>query len=137
MIRGTSGRLHGLVARNGSPLNNVWPHTVAINVERIRRALAAPRVDQAIVYGARANKSQAPIRAAIGLFRVIRTKPIGDGTAVVFVKGSSFSACQTGLASTFLVDPDLRHGPEVGRSARAPPAAGASILKPSPMWSVP
>ena len=46
-------------------------------------------------------------QAAISAFRVTRVKPLGDGTAVVFVEGSSFSACETWFASEFLVDPIL------------------------------
>lgn len=46
-------------------------------------------------------------QAAIGLFRITRTKPLGEGRAVIFIEGSSFSACETWFASEFLVDPIL------------------------------
>ena len=46
-------------------------------------------------------------QAAISVFRVTRTKPLGAGRAVIFVEGSSFSACETWFASEFLVDPIL------------------------------
>lgn len=68
-------------------------------------------------------------QAAISVFRVIRVKPLGDGTGVVFVEGSSFSACETWCASEFLVDPLLvRAAPgEPGAPLRAY-VAGHSCL---------
>ena len=59
-------------------------------------------------------------QAAISVFRIIRVKPLGDGTAVVFVEGSSFSACETWFRSEFLVDPIL---------VRARPAAATGPLR--------
>ncbi|QYY29803.1 Y4yA family PLP-dependent enzyme [Cupriavidus pinatubonensis] len=44
-------------------------------------------------------------QAGITVFRVTRSKPLGDGRHVVFVEGSSFSACETWFASEFLADP--------------------------------
>lgn len=46
-------------------------------------------------------------QAAISVFRVTRTKPLAPGRCVVFVEGSSFSACETWFGSEFLVDPLL------------------------------
>jgi diaminopimelate decarboxylase len=61
-------------------------------------------------------------QAAITVFRVTRTKPVTDDHHVIFVEGSSFSACETWCASEFLVDPILlrhkRHG-AAGRPVRA------------------
>jgi diaminopimelate decarboxylase len=46
-------------------------------------------------------------QAAITLFRVTRTKKLADNKTVIFVEGSSFSACETWFASEYLVDPIL------------------------------
>lgn len=44
-------------------------------------------------------------QAAISVFRITRIKALGPDTAVIFVEGSSFSACETWFASEFLIDP--------------------------------
>lgn len=54
-------------------------------------------------------------QAAISLFRVTRVKPLGEGRGVVFVEGSSFSACETWFSSEFLVDPILLPAAPEGR----------------------
>lgn len=46
-------------------------------------------------------------QAAISVFRITRVKPLAKGHQVIFVEGSSFSACETWFASEFLVDPIL------------------------------
>lgn len=46
-------------------------------------------------------------QTAVSVFRVTRVKSVTDGEAVIFVEGSSFSACETWFASEFLVDPIL------------------------------
>ncbi len=46
-------------------------------------------------------------QAAVSVFRVTRVKLVAHGRHVVFVEGSSFSACETWFASEFLVDPVL------------------------------
>lgn len=46
-------------------------------------------------------------QAAITVVRVTRVKSLDAGTYVIFVEGSSFSACETWFASEFLVDPIL------------------------------
>ncbi|NTG51605.1 Y4yA family PLP-dependent enzyme [Agrobacterium rhizogenes] len=44
-------------------------------------------------------------QAAVSVFRISRVKALGPDTAVIFVEGSSFSACETWFASEFLIDP--------------------------------
>ena len=44
-------------------------------------------------------------QTAISIFRVTRVKAMAAGEAVIFVEGSSFSACETWFGSEFLVDP--------------------------------
>ncbi|CAI8810824.1 Decarboxylase [Pseudomonas sp. IT-347P] len=46
-------------------------------------------------------------QAAISIFRVTRAKKLADNKTVVFVEGSSFSACETWFASEYLLDPIL------------------------------
>jgi len=46
-------------------------------------------------------------QAAISIFRVTRNKKLADNKSVIFVEGSSFSACETWFASEYLVDPVL------------------------------
>lgn len=46
-------------------------------------------------------------QSAITVFRIARTKRQPDGSFVLFVEGSSFSACETWFASEFLIDPIL------------------------------
>lgn len=46
-------------------------------------------------------------QAAISIFRVTRTKNLADDKTVIFVEGSSFSACETWFSSEYLVNPIL------------------------------
>jgi len=46
-------------------------------------------------------------QAAISIFRITRSKKLADNKTVLFVEGSSFSACETWFASEYLVDPIL------------------------------
>lgn len=46
-------------------------------------------------------------QAAISVFRVTRSKKLANNKTVIFVEGSSFSACETWFASEYLVDPIL------------------------------
>lgn len=69
-------------------------------------------------------------QAAISVFRILRVKALGPDTHVIFVEGSSFSACETWFASEFLVDPILVPATRV--AAPSPPVraylAGHSCL---------
>lgn len=44
-------------------------------------------------------------QSAISVFRVCRVRPHTDDSSVIFVEGSSFSACETWFNSEFLIDP--------------------------------
>ncbi|MDO7895964.1 Y4yA family PLP-dependent enzyme [Pseudomonas citrulli] len=46
-------------------------------------------------------------QAAISVFRVTRSKKLANDHTVLFVEGSSFSACETWFSSEYLVDPIL------------------------------
>ncbi|PDT80249.1 Y4yA family PLP-dependent enzyme [Sinorhizobium sp. BJ1] len=69
-------------------------------------------------------------QAAITVFRISRVKALGPDSHVIFVEGSSFSACETWFASEFLVDPILV--PATRPAAQSPPIraylAGHSCL---------
>ncbi|WKU05552.1 hypothetical protein [Micromonospora sp. HUAS LYJ1] len=59
-------------------------------------------------------------QAAMSIFRITRVKALPDRTRVLFVEGSSFSACETWFASEFMVDPILvPQRARVGAPARA------------------
>ncbi|VVQ36914.1 Y4yA family PLP-dependent enzyme [Pseudomonas fluorescens] len=46
-------------------------------------------------------------QAAMSVFRVTRSKQLADNKTVIFVEGSSFSACETWFTSEYLLDPIL------------------------------
>jgi diaminopimelate decarboxylase len=60
-------------------------------------------------------------QAGFTIFRIARVKAMAGGTLVLFVEGSSFSACETWFGSEFLVDPILV---SVSTSRPAPRAGG-------------
>jgi diaminopimelate decarboxylase len=55
-------------------------------------------------------------QAAMSAFRITRVKDLGGGNGVIFVEGSSFSACETWFASEFMVDPILLRRNERART---------------------
>ncbi|EJZ22814.1 Y4yA family PLP-dependent enzyme (plasmid) [Rhizobium sp. Pop5] len=58
-------------------------------------------------------------QAAISAFRITRVKDLGGGNGVIFVEGSSFSACETWFASEFMVDPILLRQNDRARAGQA------------------
>ncbi|MBW7966681.1 Y4yA family PLP-dependent enzyme [Bradyrhizobium sp. BR 10261] len=70
------------------------------------RSLANYLVHEGLVLGMEPGRALAD-QVAISVFRVLRVKAVGPDTHVVFVEGSSFSACETWFSSEFLVDPIL------------------------------
>nr|WED69886.1 alanine racemase [Pectobacterium colocasium] len=54
-----------LVEQYGSPLNIVWPHTVANNIAALRTVLQRHDVDCRLYYGAKVNKSPGLVQAAV------------------------------------------------------------------------
>ncbi|ECC6920968.1 Y4yA family PLP-dependent enzyme [Salmonella enterica] len=63
-------------------------------------------------------------QSAISVFRVCRVRSHGDSGYVIFVEGSSFSACETWFNSEFLSDPLHIHQ----NSHRPPPTAGKAWI---------
>ncbi len=61
---------------------------------------------QGITLGIEPGRSLAD-QSAISVFHISRVKALDDGSYVIFVEGSSFSACETWFASEFLIDPIL------------------------------
>jgi diaminopimelate decarboxylase len=83
------------------------------------RSFADYLVHEGLVLGMEPGRALAD-QAAISVFRVLRVKAVGPDTHVVFVEGSSFSACETWFGSEFLVDPVLV-------PATSPPVAARPI----------
>ncbi len=83
------------------------------------RSFANYLVHEGLVLGMEPGRALAD-QAAISVFRVLRVKAVGPDAHVVFVEGSSFSACETWFGSEFLVDPILV-------PATSPPIAAKSI----------
>ncbi|SOB96514.1 Y4yA family PLP-dependent enzyme [Thalassospira xiamenensis] len=103
--------------RNGVVPQSFYPYGGAIDAaEWIDRFLLSPGPgDMTIAQYLRANGITLGLepgrslvdQTAISVFRITRVKDLANGTAVLFVEGSSFSACETWFASEFLVDPIL------------------------------
>ncbi|MBR0856973.1 Y4yA family PLP-dependent enzyme [Bradyrhizobium liaoningense] len=83
------------------------------------RTVANYLADEGLVLGMEPGRALAD-QAAISVFRVLRVKAVGPDAHVIFVEGSSFSACETWFGSEFLVDPILV-------PAMSPPVAAKPI----------
>lgn len=70
------------------------------------RSFASYLVHERLVLGIEPGRALAD-QVAISVFRVLRVKELGPDAHVIFVEGSSFSACETWFGSEFLVDPIL------------------------------
>ncbi|WP_018320336.1 Y4yA family PLP-dependent enzyme [Bradyrhizobium sp. WSM2793] len=70
------------------------------------RSLTNYLVDEDLMLGMEPGRALAD-QVAISVFRVLRVKAVSADAHVVFVEGSSFSACETWFGSEFLVDPIL------------------------------
>ncbi|PRD40796.1 decarboxylase [Phyllobacterium phragmitis] len=70
------------------------------------RAIADYFAREGLILGMEPGRALAD-QAAITAFRITRVKALDQNTHVIFVEGSSFSACETWFASEFLVDPIL------------------------------
>lgn len=93
------------------------------------RSIADYLTDEGLVLAMEPGRALAD-HAALSVFRVTRVKALACDAHVLFVEGSSFSACETWFRSEFLVDPILI--PRDARPAGAPPIraylAGHSCL---------
>ena len=116
--------------RTGKVPASFYPYGGGLSAaEWLRCLLQAPMTDgcsianylvhEGLVLGMEPGRALAD-QVAISVFRVSRVKAVGSDAHVVFVEGSSFSACETWFSSEFLVDPILV-------SAMPPPAAAKPI----------
>lgn len=69
-----------------------------------RRSIAQYLKAQGLALAIEPGRSLAD-QTALSIFRIARVKAMGAAEVVIFVEGSSFSACETWFASEFLVDP--------------------------------
>lgn len=103
--------------RTGKVPASFYPYGGGLSAaEWLRCLLRAPMVDgrsianylvhEGLVLGMEPGRALAD-QVAISVFRVSRVKAVGSDAHVVFVEGSSFSACETWFSSEFLVDPIL------------------------------
>jgi diaminopimelate decarboxylase len=103
--------------RTGRVPASFYPYGGGLSAaEWLRRLLRAPMADgrifanylvhEGLVLGMEPGRALAD-QAAISVFRVLRVKAVDPDAYVVFVEGSSFSACETWFSSEFLVDPIL------------------------------
>ncbi|CAD5200970.1 hypothetical protein [Pseudomonas sp. FEN] len=67
-------------------------------------------------------------QAAISIFRVTRSKQLANNKTVIFIEGSSFSACETWFSSEYLVDPILISTQESAPTPMRAYIAGHSCL---------
>lgn len=101
--------------RNGKVPRSFYPYGGPIGAcEWLDRFLASPcGGDRSIAGYLNANGLTLAIepgrsladQTALSVFRIARVKSSSPGEVVIFVEGSSFSACETWFASEFLVDP--------------------------------
>ncbi|MBY6001849.1 Y4yA family PLP-dependent enzyme (plasmid) [Nitratireductor aquimarinus] len=111
--------------RTGRVPSAFYPYGGALSAaDWLRHLLDAPMGDglsvadylkrEALTLGLEPGRALAD-QTALTLFRILRVKALTAGDHVIFVEGSSFSACETWFSSEFLVDPVLL---PTGRSAR-------------------
>jgi diaminopimelate decarboxylase len=103
--------------RNGKIPASFYPYGGPISADEwLDRLLASPCVDgQSIAEYLKSNALTLAIepgrsladQTALSIFRIARVKSIVADEAVIFVEGSSFSACETWFGSEFLMDPML------------------------------
>lgn len=70
------------------------------------RSIAAYFAQERLVLGMEPGRALAD-QVAISVFQILRVKRLESNAHVIFVEGSSFSACETWFASEYLVDPIL------------------------------
>lgn len=92
--------LQNLVNRYGSPLNIVWPHILKQNVEAFRAVLHAHRVRYEIFYGAKVNKSQALVHAAVESGIGVDVSSIYEFRDALRAGADPARLCATGPAKT-------------------------------------
>ena len=101
--------------RNGKVPTSFYPYGGPIDAcEWLDHFLGSPCIDgmsiarylntQGLTLAIEPGRSLAD-QTSLSIFRITRVKAMAHDEAVIFVEGSSFSACETWFASEFLVDP--------------------------------
>lgn len=99
-IETSPGRLIDLADKYGSPLNIVWPQMLKQNVQAFRKVLQAHQVRHAIYYGAKVNKSQALVRAAVEAGIGVDVSSIHEMRDALRAGAKMSDLCATGPAKT-------------------------------------
>jgi len=89
-----------MVARFGSPLHLVWPQNLERNVESFRAVLNAHGLRHLIFYGAKVNKSQALVRAAVEAGAGVDVSSIHEWRDAISAGADPQHVCATGPAKT-------------------------------------
>lgn len=84
----------------GSPLNVVWPHRMRRNIQAIRSVLRAHEIDAHIFYGAKVNKSQSLVRAAVEAGAGVDVSSVHELRDALRAGADPSSICATGPAKT-------------------------------------
>ncbi|OKH86826.1 Y4yA family PLP-dependent enzyme [Thalassospira sp. TSL5-1] len=96
-----------------------WLETFLSAKGETDQTIAGYLQNQAITLGIEPGRSLAD-QTAISVFRISRVKELEGGHHVIFVEGSSFSACETWFASEFLIDPILIPSQQNGHHQTSP-----------------
>lgn len=99
-IESSPGSLIDLAEQHGSPLNIVLPHMLKKNVQAFGRVLQAHRVRHAIYYGAKVNKSQALVRAAVECGIGVDVSSLHEMRDALRAGARMADLCATGPAKT-------------------------------------
>jgi len=89
-----------LVCTHGSPLNLIWPQALADNVTTMRAVLERHQVRHEIFYGAKANKSQALVKAAISAGIGVDVSSLYELQDTLSAGAGPLQVCATGPAKT-------------------------------------
>ncbi|HEU4845995.1 MAG TPA: Y4yA family PLP-dependent enzyme [Burkholderiaceae bacterium] len=108
-VYGAPHTLLALVARYGSPLHLVWPHLLQQNVATFRDVLDSHGVPHQLFYGAKVNKSQALMRAAVQAGIGIDVSSIHEMADALRAGADPARLCATGPAKTAAFHAALLH----------------------------
>ena len=92
--------LHELVEQYGSPLNLVWPHLLGDNARKLTAVLRRHGVRHEVFYGAKVNKSQAFIHAAVQAGIGVDVSSLHEAADALKAGADPARLCATGPAKT-------------------------------------
>ena len=92
--------LHELVEQYGSPLNLVWPHLLGDNARKLTDVLRRHGVRHEVFYGAKVNKSQAFIHAAVQAGIGVDVSSLHEAADALQAGADPGRLCATGPAKT-------------------------------------